>query len=115
MRIAVVDLDDTLFHRTLLTKVCWKLSVFFRRLGIRAERCDAALLAELRTYSKVIIVTGRSSDDQTVTLSQLEKLALPFSFEPKPGDLVMNWKKQTVESVRKIYPKAKVDWFDDQV
>jgi len=114
LKIAIVDMDNTLVLPTFLTRICWKLSQFFRQLGIKLENYNVALVNELRDYDKVYILTGRSNSDVKLTLEQVRRVIPNFSVEPKPSNLILGWKKQTVNAIEKLYPEAEVTWYDDE-
>jgi len=115
LKVAIVDMDGTLVFPTFLTRICWKLSRFLRQLGIRLENYNLSLVNELRQYDKVFILTGRSNSDLKVTLNQVRKVCGDFAIEPKPADLILRWKRQTVSAIKELYAKAEVTWYDDEV
>jgi len=112
MKIAVVDIDDTLLSGGKLSRFFWRISLTSQRIGRRLQKVNRALLSELANYDTVIIVSGRDKTETTFTGNQLKRTGLKFDELiccPRKT-MINNWKMSVVTSLGE---KRKIVWIDD--
>jgi len=116
MKTIVVDLDDTLFKRTWITRFFFWLSKFVYKLGINFERVNPRLLNVLKGFDVKVVLSGRADNwMREATLQQLESLVVQFDeiiLCPR-GKLYMDWKIRQVERLRKTFKN--VVWLDNEI
>ncbi len=112
MRVAVVDIDDTLFLGGRISFFLWHISLFIQRIGRKLQRVNSTLLLQLEGYERVIVLTGRDEKEVQFTKGQLRRAGVKFdSLICCPRKKLINeWKAQIVGD---ISHREKVVWFDD--
>jgi len=113
----IMDLDDTLFKHTWLSRFFWKLSQFFYKLGIRSEKRDGLLWFWLKGYkwhhpnSQIIILTGRNINFfEKITKEQLKRNNIDYEglIMCSKNSLVLDWKKRIVKNFKNVI------WLDNE-
>jgi len=112
MKLAVVDIDDTLLMGGRLSRLFWHFSLTFQRMGRRLQKVIGRLLDLLPEYDTVVILSGRDKHEIQFTQSQLRKAGIRFDKLiccPRK-DLINKWKMSVVDSLDK---ENRIVWIDD--
>lgn len=112
-KIIVVDLDDTLFTRSLLTKLLFRLSRILFKLGIHLELLNPKVANILLNYERKIVLTARANDwMKHATLQQLKQYGINVDKVILcPRDrLYKKWKRRMIAELRKEHPN--LVWLD---
>lgn len=115
-KVVIVDLDDTLFIRSKITKFFFKLSKLVFKTGVRFEKINLGLLKKLDEYDVKIVLTARANDwMRKVTLEQLSRWKIEIDgiiFCPR-GKLYVEWKKEIISKLKKKHKD--LVWIDYDV
>lgn len=109
-RVAIFDLDGTLFQNTFLSSILQLLSQKMYRLSLKLQKPNRDLVSRTRSYDEVVILTSRSKEELLYsTLGQLKENGVRYHrlimFPSTRAK--MSWKKRMV---RRVTP---TDWYDD--
>jgi hypothetical protein len=112
--VLVIDLDDTLFKVGRITRFFFNLSKKIFRIGFRFERLNHEMLEVIRQHDTSIVLSARADDwMRDITLKQIEKYGISVSkiiLCPR-NDLYMNWKRESIKELQKVYKDLK--WIDN--
>jgi Fe-S cluster biosynthesis and repair protein YggX len=112
-KLIVMDLDDTLFIRSSLTKFLFWLSNQIYKVGFIFEKLNKTSFDLLKRYERRIILTSRADNWMNeATLSQLRRHKVPFNsiiMCPR-ASLYREWKKKIIEEISK---KGGFTWVDN--
>jgi hypothetical protein len=110
----LVDLDDTLFKVSKLSRFFFNLSQKIFLLGFRFEKPNRRMLKLTDQYDRIVVVSSRANDwMKNVTMKQLKKSGIVADgviLCPR-GKLYSIWKQETVKEFRKAYPNS--EWVDN--
>ena len=112
LKLAIVDIDDTLLSGGRLSRLFWRLSLTFQRIGRRLQRVNPLLLYQLREYDAIVILSGRDRSEIQFTQNQLRKAGVRFDKLiccPRK-DIINGWKFSVVSSLDK---GDRIVWIDD--
>jgi len=112
LKVAVVDIDDTLLVGSRASHFFWWLSLQFQRIGRRLQKANSSLIPKLSGYDRVIVLTGRDAKESQFTESQLKKAGVSFSSLlccPRKK-IITEWKTATVTH---LGDTDKIVWIDD--
>jgi hypothetical protein len=114
MKVAIVDVDDTLVFGGRGSRLCWHLSLFFQRLGRKLQKTNRLLVHRLSNYDRVIILTSRDSKDIEFTRRQLNSKGIKYDeiFGCPRKETMINWKIETVQKIIAKY-QSEIVWIDD--
>jgi len=118
VKLAVVDLDETLFLSTRRTKIIWMIrnviNKVLNRLAFACQKPNRLLLSRLETFDNIVILTGRSPGMRKASEEQLARHGVRYGMMIfRPPDLYLDWKKSVVEGFSSL-PGTSVEWFDDE-
>ena len=112
----VVDLDDTLFIRSKLTELLFRLSKLVYKVAIRFEKANPELLNKLSQYSKRIVLTARANDwMKKPTLSQLKRhgISVDGIIMCPRARLYRQWKRKKIAELQEKH--GSLTWVDDDL
>jgi hypothetical protein len=112
--VLVIDLDDTLFKVGRTTRFFFNLSKKIFRIGFRFEKLNHEMLEVIRQHNTSIVLSARADDwMRDITLKQIEKNGISVSkiiLCPR-NDLYMNWKRESIKELQKVYKD--LIWIDN--
>lgn len=108
--VIIVDLDDTLFENTIISRTLQRISIFTHRLSFRFQRKNSNITKNIGSATVIILTSRSDKSHYEATINQLNKSGIVYSqLIMFPEDKIKDWWKKRCSDV--IHHDI---WYDDR-